>query len=53
MGVQVSNRQIGREGWKTVRMAMTSWAHTARLVTIILAVAVPSLLTAFLVRQWF
>lgn len=33
-------------------MAMTSWAHTARFVTIVFAVAVPSLLTAVLVRLW-
>ena len=51
--IQVTNRQFGRQGWKTVQMAMTSWAHTARFVTIIFAFAVLSFLTAVLVRLWF
>jgi hypothetical protein len=51
--IQVTNRQFGRQGWKTVRMAMTSWGHTARFVTIVFAVAVPSLVVAILVHLSF
>lgn len=47
---QVINEQFGKEGWKTVRTAMTNWGNTARLVTIILAIAIPTLALAVLAR---
>jgi hypothetical protein len=48
--IQVINGQFGRQGWKTVRAAMTTWGNTARFVTIVLAVAIPTLVLAVLVR---
>lgn len=51
--MHVINGQFGRQGWKTVRAAMTSWGNTARFVTIVLAIAVPTLVLAILVRASF
>lgn len=51
--IQVINWQFGRQGWKTVRVAMASWGNTARFVTIVLAIAIPTLLLAVLVRTHF
>lgn len=51
--IRVFSPKLGVAGWKTVRFALSSWARTARLVVLFLALSLPALAVAYVVvSRW-